>query len=279
MKKRMLLVAGAAAIALSVLLLVAAPQAHGQDALEATANFVAPVVIQAAGPSVASIQGSVNEYRVALGDPNKDTDGPKNDGRREINWDGGGNNTTTAIGPNPLQNFLNTRGALISTPDGAGFIQATPDGLAIQFNNPTYSAIFRTFSQFRLFAAIGGRITDVDFFRPGSGGNIPAVTKGFGVVLTDVDQPNGSGPGGKHGNRKASTLIEYYGVHGELLFSSFVPAAPGDGGQSFLGVVFPDARIARVQITSGDVAPGPDDDRKLDVVVMDDFIYGEPVQP
>jgi hypothetical protein len=71
-------------------------------------------------------------------------------------------------------------------------------------------------------------------------------------------------------------LIEYYGTNGELLFSSFVPASPGDGGLSFFGVVFPDARIARVRITSGDVAPGPDDSQKQDVVMMDDFIYGEP---
>jgi hypothetical protein len=40
--------------------------------------------------------------------------------------------------------------------------------------------------------------------------------------------------------------------------------------------VFDETRIARVRITSGDVAPGPNDDRKHDIVVMDDFIYGEP---
>jgi len=40
--------------------------------------------------------------------------------------------------------------------------------------------------------------------------------------------------------------------------------------------VFDDARIAGVRITSGNVAPGPDDDGKRDIVVMDDFIYGEP---
>jgi len=83
-------------------------------------------------------------------------------------------------------------------------------------------------------------------------------------------------PAQKRGNRHASTLIKYYGVNGELLFSSFVPASPGDGNFSFFGIVFPDARIARVRITSGDVAPGPDDSAKQDVVMMDDFIYGEP---
>jgi hypothetical protein len=40
--------------------------------------------------------------------------------------------------------------------------------------------------------------------------------------------------------------------------------------------VFDDARIARVRMTTGNVAPGPDDDAKHDVVMMDDFLYGEP---
>jgi len=61
-----------------------------------------------------------------------------------------------------------------------------------------------------------------------------------------------------------------------LLFSSYVPASPGDASLSFFGIVLHDARIAHVRITSGDVAPGPDDSQKQDVVMMDDFIYGEP---
>ena len=110
----------------------------------------------------------------------------------------------------------------------------------------------------------------------GDAENLPLPDGGFGAVFTDVDQPDGSGPGGKHGNRKASTLIEYFGADGELLFSSFVPASPGDGSLSFFGIVFDDARIARVRIETGNVAPGPNDDRHHDIVMMDDFIYGEP---
>jgi hypothetical protein len=78
------------------------------------------------------------------------------------------------------------------------------------------------------------------------------------------------------GNRGASSLMDFFGVVGKPLFSSFVPASPGDGSLSFFGVVFSDARIARVRITTGDIAPGPGDDERHDIVMMDDFIYGEP---
>ena len=108
------------------------------------------------------------------------------------------------------------------------------------------------------------------------GGDLPATVTGFGAVFTDVDLPDGSRPNTKRGNRKASTLMAYFDADGELLFSSFVPASPGDGSLSFFGIVFRDARIARVRITSGNVAPGPDDQGQQDIVMMDDFIYGEP---
>jgi hypothetical protein len=268
---------------LSVMGSVPVRQAHAQG--NTSKDFVPPIVFQAAGPTAASIQGSVDAYRATLGAPNNgNAAGPLPIGRREINWDGGGNNQTTAVAGNPFAGFLVTRGTLFTTPDGIGFVQAPPTadpalfppgGLAGQFNNPTYGTIFSAFSPLRLFSTIGGKITEVDFFVPGSG-TIPATVTGFGVVFTDVDQPDGSGPDKKRGNRKASTLIEYFDADGELLFSSFVPASPGDGSLSFFGIVFEDARIARVRITSGNVAPGPDDGGKRDVVMMDDFLYGEP---
>lgn len=274
MKNNMLLTAGVAFILLSGLVALPIRQTHAQVPVT-TKNFSAPIVFQAAGPSVASIQNSVAQYRLALGEPNNGNSTSKENGRREINWDGAAANLDTAISGNPLTTFAVTRGALFTTPDGSGFVQATPAGLASLFNNPTYGTIFKAFSQFRLFSAIGGNVTNVDFFVPG-GNNVPATTRGFGAVFTDVDQPDGSGPGEKLGNRHASTLIEYFGRNGELLFSSFVPASPGNGGQSFFGVVFSDARIARVRITSGNVIPGPNDAGRQDVVMMDDFLYGEP---
>jgi hypothetical protein len=262
MKRHVLLTLVIALGLLSVLLPVR-QAAHAQG--NTPKDFVPPVVFQAAGPTADSIQSTVDEFRAALGDPH-----------REINWDGPGGTATTTDDPiTPFNVFLNTRGAQFTTP-GIGLSQAPSSGLAGLFKNPTYENIFSTFSPSRLFTPVGSNITEALFFVPGTNGAIPATITGFAAVFTDVDQPDGSGPGKKKGNRGASTLMEYFDAYGKLLFSSFVPASPGDASLSFFGIVFEDARIARVRITTGDVAPGPDDDGKSDIVMMDDFIYGEP---
>ena len=263
--------AGAATLSLLILASVVHP-AHAQGN---TKDFDTPTVFQAAGPNTASIQASVDQFRAALGGANNgNCAGPLLAGRREINWDGGGS-TATSPGPTPFTVFLNTRGAFITTP-GSGFVQAPLDGLVSTFGNLTYDSIFQPFSPVRFFSPVGSNVTDVTFFVPGGGGSVSATTRGFGVVFSDVDQPDGSGPGGSRGNRGASTLVEYYGPGGRLLYSSFVPASPGDASLSFFAVVFSDARIAHVRITTGDVQPGVDDEAHRDIVMMDDFVYGEP---
>jgi hypothetical protein len=286
MKKPMLLAVVAAFAWLSFMVSIPVLQvAHAQGTTPMP--FVPPAVFQAAGPTVESIQSTVVAYRAALGEPNNlNNPGPLASGRREINWDGAVPGTDTTTAPvTPFDVFLDSRGAQFTTP-GTGLSQAPPSGgpqggLEVLFNNPTYGDIFSTFSQLRLFTPVGSNVTEALFFVPGSldpDTNVadPATVSGFGAVFTDVDKPDGSGPSQDRSSRGASTLIEYFGADGELLFSSFVPASPGDGSLSFFGIVFEDARIARVRITSGNVAPGPDDDARNDIVVMDDFIYGEP---
>jgi hypothetical protein len=279
MKKPMLLtVAVACGLLLVMASVLGGPAAHAQELDQ-------PAVFQAAGPAVdpstdAVIQGVVDAFRAALGDDNGNAAGPLTTGRREINWDGGGADTTTPP-VTPFDVFLNIRGGWFTT-QGEGLSQAPPaggsdGGLATLFNNQTYGTIFSTFSPLRLFTPVGSNITEAEFFIPGTNGATPAVVRGFGAVFTDVDEPDGVGSGGNRGNpRGASTRIEYFDADGKNVFSGFVPASPGDASLSFFGVVFDDARIARVRITTGDVAPGPDDDLKRDIVMMDDFIYGEP---
>ena len=251
---------------------LAAGASHAQGS-----DFVPPHVFQAAGPSAESIQSTVDAYRAALGDPNGNNPGPLTSGRREINWDGGGGVDATTDPVTPFNVFLDSRGAQFLTP-GVGLSQAPPEGgpqggLEGLFGNPSYGTTFSTFSPLRLFTPVGSNITEALFFVPGSAGADPATVTGFGAVFSDVDRPNGSK---KNGKSKASTRIDYFDSEGKLLFSSFVPASPGDGGLSFLGIVFEEASIARVKIVTGNVAPGPDDGGKVDVVMMDDFLYGEP---
>jgi hypothetical protein len=263
---------------LTVMTWMTSEPAHAQG--NTSSDFVPPIVLQAAGPSAASIQGTVDAYRAALGALNGNTAGPLASGRREINWDGGGGVDTTTAPVTPFDVFLNTRGAQFTTP-GAGLSQAPPSGgpqggLAGLFENPTYGTVFTTFSPLRLFTPVGSNITEASFFVPGTNGTVPATVSGFAAVFTDIDQPDGSGPGQKQGNRGASTLMECFDIDGRLLFSSFVPASPGDGSLSFFGILFDAPVIARMRITTGDVAPGPNDEPGRDIVVMDDFIYAEP---
>ena len=75
---------------------------------------------------------------------------------------------------------------------------------------------------------------------------------------------------------RAGQALEYFDAEGKLFYTGLVPSSPGDGNLSFFGVVFDDAQIGSVRITTGDTRPGKDDDREHDIVMMDDFIYGEP---
>ena len=184
MKKRILLTLGVEFGLLSVLMLPAVCRtAHSQELVDL------PAVFQAAGPTASSIQSTVDAFRAALGEPNNaNSPGPVfPTGRREINWDGGGNNDTTTAPVTPFNVFLDTRGAQFTTP-GVGLSQAPPaggatNGLVGLFNNPTYGTIFTAFSPLRLFTPVGSRVTEGLFFVPGFLGNLPATVRGFGAVL------------------------------------------------------------------------------------------------
>jgi len=228
-----------------------------------------PIIRMIGGDNTtASIQATIDQFRADLGNPNNlNASGPLVSGRREINWDGGGGVSTTAPAGTPFAGFLITRGALFTTP-GTGFVQATPAGLATTFSNATYSTIFSTFSPLRDFAPVGSNVTDTTFFVPGGGG-IPASVRGFGAVFTDVDT-------------LGSSRLDFFDPFGNLLLSQAVPVGTvPNGSLSFLGVTFdPGVQIARVRITSGNTALGPNDNPAggVDVAALDDFIFAEPQQ-
>ncbi len=108
---------------------------------------------------------------------------------------------------------------------------------------------------------------DVTFRIPGT--SVPATVSGFGVVFTDVDV---FGP----------TKVEFFDERGQRIGPVVDNTTAFVGAMSFVGVSFnAGERVARVRITSGDasVSAGVADISNgglSDVVVMDDFIYGEP---
>jgi hypothetical protein len=237
----------------------------------------APVVRQGSGANAAAIQALVDQFRTDLGGANNGVGGSFTSGRREVNWDGVPDNFSE---PNnfPL-NFFNVnspRGVMfnaIEDATGAALNQfavsaTTASGTAVRFGNinATYSTIFQTFSAQRLFMPRNTHMMEVTFFIPGT--KIPAAVSGFGVIFCDVDSATG-------GDR---SLIRVYGADGTQLSAASAPVL--DNGLSFVGISFnAGERISRVVIESGNralSATNNDGAAGVDVVAMDDFIYGEP---
>lgn len=217
-----------------------------------------PTVFTDSGANPASIQGTVDAFRTALGASNGNVAGSQPGGRREINWDGGGAAAPAAISPNPMTTFA-FRGNVNTTPGTGLEISGQPSPEFGEIN-PTYPTIFQTFSAPRLFAPLGSNIVDVFFTVPGTTDQA-ALSKGFGAVFTDVDLA-------------LITSMEFFDGLGQSLLVQYVSEA--DQGLSFLGVIFDDPILSRVRITLGNAALGPNDGGGVDVVVLDDFIYGEP---
>ena len=237
----------------------------------------APVVRQGSGANTAALQAIVDQFRTDLGGANNGVGGSFISGRREINWDG----VPDAFSePNnfPLDffNVNSPRGVIFNAVEdetGAALnhfaVSAnSASGTAVRFGNlnASYETIFQTFSAQRLFITRNTHMMEITFVIPGT--SIPGTVKGFGLVFADVDSATG-------GNR---SLIRVYGADGRQLSAASAPVL--DNGLSFVGISFnAGERIARVVIESGNAplsASNSDGVGGVDVVAMDDFIYGEP---
>lgn len=259
-----------------------APRAHRDDLMNTKTTIIVAGALSLAGVAqgaversgsaadAAGLAGVVDDFRDDLGTLNANEPGSRGSGRRQINWDAA---PDAVSAPNPFPgDFFNAdfnpraRGITFETP-GTGFqLSATAaSGAGERFGNigGADPDSFGVFSQERLFTPINSNITEVSFFIPGT--NTPATTTGFGAVFSDVD-------------RDDSTWIEYFDVDGESLGRFFAAAGPtADRSLSFVGVSFDEAIVASVTIQSGNTAIGAFELNTNDVVVMDDFIFGEPV--
>ncbi len=229
-------------------------------------------IFEVSGAEKDDITGTVDEFREAVGplNPFEPVAGPALPGRRQIDWDAA---PDFIADPNPFPgDFFNTpvfpraRGIEFST-DGTGLLlSANPD-------NPTDTDPFfglesrgiRSFSDNRLFSAVGSTNVFVDFFQPAN--NQDGVTHAIGVVFNDVEV-------------EGSTTMTLFDVDGNELITRDVLTAE-NAGFSFLGFITDGPpNIARVEIKSGDnvlLGNGLVSSDLDDLVVMDDFIFGEPV--
>ena len=227
----------------------------------ASAQAAVLSVFEVNANDAAGITPTVEAFRTALGPLNGNT--PTNEdpnGRRQINWDAA---PDAVSDPNAFPgDFFNAdvspraRGIeFVPTGDTTGFelSSTAASGEPVEFG---FDGGFTFFSPERLFTPIDGETFDVVFFDPADQ-TTPGLTRGLGVVFTDVETAFGNG-----------ALMQFFDQTGSLLFER--EALPGaNASLSFLGVIFEGHEVAKVSITAGIGG--------IDSVVMDDFIFGEPI--
>jgi len=246
----------ARAAVLATLVAVAATAAAATD--DRRARFK---TIRASGRAAADIKDDFDRFSELLGDDNG-SGPPARRGRRSINWDADG------VPFDMPGDFFNTnvpRGAVFHAKGGEFRVSNPPPVQRIVDNrfsslNKALSLQLLPFSAPRLFTPLRDDVMEGRFEVPGKRGR-KATTKGFGAVLLDVD-------------RERLTTLEYFDERGRELAKVAAPAA--GGGLSFVGVIFDRPIVASVRMTLGNTEIAKRDGR--DVVVADDFVYGEPVR-
>lgn len=256
----------AAILMASSLIFVSCDKSNDDDYNTPQTPAVNSQVFTSTGDST-GVSAKLIEFRNTLGATLNSAPGVTG-GRREVNWDGVPANLTNINGfpadffgsADPALGNGRKRG-LIMTNTGTSFRVDSTDFSEV---DASYADQFNRFSPKRLFAYLGNTVTECTFKVPGT--TTDAFIKGFGVIFNDVDDAN-------------STSIEFF--NGNKSLGVFKAPASASGQFSLLGVFFPDEKITKVKINSGNglLAAGTKDISSggtKDLVVMDDFLYDEP---
>lgn len=222
---------------------------------------IQPTITAAAG----NIEDAVSAFKATLGPLN--TQPGATTSHREINWDGVPDSMLNKPLPNDFFNqtgsdalAANQRGLTYST----GTFMASNNSFATV--NSDASANFSAFSGNNTFANIAAAKWDVKFQQAGTQNS--ASVQSFGAVFSDVDEDS-------------STSMEFF-EEDKSLGKFYVPPHTATSSFSFLGVSFPnDVHITKVTVThDGFLSEGTKDitdGGTRDLIVLDDFIYSEPL--
>lgn len=241
------------------------------DPVAATTSIAAAAF---SGVGTTDATSALAAFRTSIGGADNSTvAGPQASGRREINWDAvkldgtDFNNVTTPIVANKITgipvNRFQARGARFDT-----VLAVANDGFVSA--NTAVADQFPAFSLANTFASFNSNKYAVDFVLAGT--TTPAATRGFGAIFLDVEQAN-------------TSSIEYF--NGSVSLGKFFVAVGQSAQPEFLGVFFNSPVVTRVVITTGtaqvfnftngQVTAGGSESATTDLVILDDFIYGEPV--
>jgi hypothetical protein len=220
-----------------------------------------PVITKGNG----DITAKLNEFRNLLGNLNIAPGAVG--GRREINWDVVPDDMIGIKLPN---DFFNPVGAdaVPSRQRGLGYT----DGGTFMVSKTNFAEInteaateFSAFSGNKTFANTDASLWHLTFEVAGQ--KTAATINGFGAVFADVDKEN-------------STYIEFFS-NDKSLGKYYVPAQGTGTKFSFLGVYFKNDKITRVRVGHegrlSDQSKDISQSGTADLVILDDFLYSEPV--
>lgn len=222
------------------------------------------VVVSGSG----NIQDDLDKFRTLLGGTLNTMPGAVG-GYREINWDA---IPDSLVGKSMPNNFFNTPGDNVPATlqrgltyeAGTGEFRVSSTNF-IEVNNTTGDE-FAAFSGNKTFANISNSLWPIKPEVPGQ--TTAATVRGFGIVFSDVDAAN-------------STFMEFFNED-KSLGKFFIPVRSGGSSFSFLGVYFKEAKVTSIQVGhQGTLAAGGkdvSDGGTADLVILDDFIYDEPVK-
>lgn len=231
-------------------------------------------VVHGVSHNAHGLKHTVNKFQSLLGGENNGANiGPLKDGFRLINWDGG------APFDMPFD-FFNTNaplGALFFAKGNKFAISNPVDNMPkddkFDSINAKAAKNFIAFSEKRLFTPVKGNVVVTKFQIPGK--KIPATVSGFGAVYVDV-------------NKRHTSFLELFDARGCRIAKVYVP--PKAKGLSFVGLRATyvqhhkygkwykvKAPVYKAVMKLGNTRiskhyPG----YHSDIVVTDDFIYGEP---
>lgn len=231
-------------------------------------------VVRKVSHNAEGLKGAVKTFQALLGGKaNGATIGPLENGFRVINWDGGAPfdmpfdffNTNAPLG---ALFFAKGNKFAISNP-----VNNMPKDNKFDSINANAAKNFIAFSEKRLFTPVKGNFLVTKFEIPGK--KVAATVSGFGAVYNDVNKPS-------------TSFLELFDARGCRIAKVYVP--PKAKGLSFVGIrVFrvrkgfrgmwkkAHAPVYKAAMKLGNT---PITKKKLgyrsDIVVTDDFIYGEP---